>query len=61
MRLQIALPPNVGDQIQELAEAEHRPLKYQVEMLVIEAMNARRGEVPPSPTPERSAEEVAHV
>ena len=44
MRIQIALPPDVGDQIRSIAESEHRPIKYQIEALVIEAVKARCSE-----------------
>jgi hypothetical protein len=41
IRVQVALPAPLGARVRELAEAEHRPLRFQIEKLVIEALLAR--------------------
>jgi hypothetical protein len=44
MRLQIILPTETWEQIKELADAERRPPRYQVEHLVIETLRARKAD-----------------
>ena len=41
LRVQVVFPPEVGAVIRALAEAEHRPVRFQVEALIIEALRAR--------------------
>jgi predicted transcriptional regulator len=44
MRLQISLPTETWERVKELADAERRPPKYQVEHLIIEALRTRQEE-----------------
>jgi hypothetical protein len=44
MRLQIALPSDVGEIIEAQAEAERRTKRQQVEFLVIKAVRERESE-----------------
>jgi hypothetical protein len=47
MRLQIALPPDVGEIIKAQAQAEHRQVRQQVEHIVIQAVH-REGKTAPA-------------
>jgi hypothetical protein len=38
MRLQIALPPDVGERVRTMAESEHRDVRRQIEKIVIDAV-----------------------
>ena len=38
MRLQIALPPDVGERVRTIAESEHRDIRHQIEKIVIDAV-----------------------
>jgi hypothetical protein len=41
LRVQVVLPPDLGAKVRELAEVEHRPVRFQIERLVIEALRSR--------------------
>ena len=48
LRVQVVLPPDLGARVRQLAEAEHRPVRFQIERLVIEALWARDEDEPPT-------------
>jgi hypothetical protein len=48
LRVQVVLPPDLGARVRKLAEAEHRPVRFQIERLVIEALRARDEDEPPT-------------
>jgi hypothetical protein len=39
MRIQVRIPPKIWDQLCLLAQTEHRPPKYQVELLLWQAID----------------------
>jgi hypothetical protein len=41
VRVQALLPPDWGTKLRDLAKAEHRPIRFQAELLIIEALKAR--------------------
>ena len=43
MRLQIALPADVGEIVRAQAEAEHRRVRQQIEFIVIKAVREQCG------------------
>jgi hypothetical protein len=47
-RLYIEIPKDTWEKVKELADAERRPPRYQVEHLVIEALRARQVDQPTS-------------
>ena len=38
MRVQVRIPPKTWEQLCSIAQAEHRPLKYQIELLLWDAI-----------------------
>lgn len=38
MRLQITLPPDVGDRVRNIAETEHRDVRRQIEKILIDSV-----------------------
>ena len=45
MRIQVRIPPKTWDQLCLLAQAEHRPPKYQLELLAWQAIDAQAARV----------------
>ena len=46
MRLQIALPPDVGELVRTIAESEHRDIRHQIEKIIIDAIRTPMEEGP---------------
>ena len=59
VRIQVVLAPELGSRIRALAESEHRPIRFQIERLVIEALEARDSNLKLGPSP--APTEVGHA
>jgi hypothetical protein len=44
LRVQVAFEPDYAARIRELADQEHRPIRFQVEALALEALRARQAD-----------------
>ena len=44
LRVQVAFEPSAAARIRELADQEHRPVRFQVEALALEALRARQSD-----------------
>jgi hypothetical protein len=54
LRVQVAFGPDDAARIRELADQEHRPIRFQVEALALEALRARLAG-------QSASKEVAHA
>jgi len=49
MRVQVRIPPQTWEQLCRLAQAEHRPPKHQIELLLWTAIEQATQEIQPQP------------